>query len=110
MRAGAAAGTRPRRGHRRDEGPHPRRDHDDHALPTRACALIEGKFWLAAPVVQGSMQIRNLRTSVTAALVAAVLGLSVPAPVKANTTSTLLIGAAAAAAALTAIKRHEQEQ
>jgi hypothetical protein len=50
------------------------------------------------------MNIRNLRTSVTAALVAAALALSVPAaPAKANTTSTLLIGAAAAAVALTAI-------
>jgi hypothetical protein len=49
------------------------------------------------------MQIRNLHTSVTAALVVAVLGLSVPAPAKADTFSTLLIGAAAAGVALTAI-------
>jgi hypothetical protein len=50
------------------------------------------------------MHIRNLRSSVTAALVAALLGLSIPAqPAKADTTSTLLIGAAAAAAAFTAI-------
>jgi hypothetical protein len=49
------------------------------------------------------MHIRNLRTPLTAALIAAVLGLAVPAPAKADTTSTLLIGAAAAAAAFTAI-------
>jgi hypothetical protein len=44
------------------------------------------------------------RTSIAAAVLAAVTALSMPAqPAKANTTSTLLIGAAAAAAALTAI-------
>jgi hypothetical protein len=49
------------------------------------------------------MNIRTLRTSVTAALIAGVMGVSVPAPVKADTLSTLLIGAAAAGAAFTAI-------
>ena len=48
------------------------------------------------------MNIR-IHSSIAAALVVAVLGLSAPAPAKANTFSTLLIGAAAAGAALTAI-------
>ena len=46
----------------------------------------------------------TLRTSICAALIAAVATFSAPAqPARANTTSTLLIGAAAAAAAFTAI-------
>lgn len=50
------------------------------------------------------MDIRNLRTSIIAALIVAVVGLSAPAqPAKASTISTLLIGAAAAAVALTAV-------
>jgi hypothetical protein len=44
----------------------------------------------------------SIRTSIAAALAVAVLGLSAPQPAKADTTSTLLIGAAAAAIGLTA--------
>jgi hypothetical protein len=50
------------------------------------------------------MKIRTFRTSITAALIVAVIGFSAPAqPAKASTVSTLLIGAAAAAVALTAV-------
>ena len=49
------------------------------------------------------MSTYRIRTSIAAALAVAVLGLSAPQPARANTTSTLLIGAAAAAGIFTAI-------
>jgi hypothetical protein len=49
------------------------------------------------------MSIHTIRNSIAAALAVAVLGLSAPQPARANTTSTLLIGAAAAAGIFTAI-------